>query len=374
LRAAPPSRAKRDRANIERMRSLFPLVLIALSLPHHATAAAPRTGRRTEPNKTTPRATPSPSPRPVTREVKVKTSEELAAALADAKPGDTITLAARTYSGSFEAKTSGTAERRIRLVGPPEAILDGGDPGFDTTFAFHLTGRFWTLEGFTLVGADKGLMLDGASDNVIDHLTVRGTGTEGVHFRAFSSRNVLKNSRVFDTGKRTPGFGEGVYIGSASGSNWAKVTGGEPDRCDENQVLDNHIGPDVRAEGLDIKEGTAGGVVRGNTFDATGIRGENFADSFVDVKGNGYTIEGNTGVNPRGAGALKNGIEITHVLDGWGTGNTLRRNTLDLGGAPGFGIEVKKGSVGNVVCSDNEATRAGKGLANVPLTDCPGQR
>jgi hypothetical protein len=346
------------------------MLLLAFLAAH--VSAAPAPGRKPARNAVpaTPRPTPSPTTRPVTREVKVKTAEQLTAALADAKPGDTITLAPGTYAGNFEAGAKGTADRRIRLVGPKEAVLDGGDPGFDTTYTFHLTGRFWTLEGFTLLGADKGLMLDGANDNVIDHVTVHGTGTEGVHFRAFSSRNVLKNSTVYDTGKRTPGFGEGVYIGSASAANWAKHSGGEPDRCDENQVLDNHIGPDVRAEGLDVKEGTSGGIVRGNTFDATGIRGEHFADSFIDLKGNNYTIEGNAGVNPKGPGALKSGIEITHVLDGWSTGNRLQRNTLDLGGAAGFGINVKKGLTGNVICRDNTVTHADKGTANVPLTDC----
>ncbi|MET9554534.1 hypothetical protein [Streptomyces sp. NPDC006645] len=53
------------------------------------------------------------------------------------------------------------------------------------------------------------------------------------------------------------------------------------DASDRIHVLDNRIGPNVAAEGIDIKEGTNDGVVRGNTFNGTGITGQNSGDSWV---------------------------------------------------------------------------------------------
>ena len=53
-----------------------------------------------------------------------------------------------------------------------------------------------------------------------------------------------------------------------------------------NTVIRNCIiGPNVRAEGIDIKEGTLNTLVEKNKFDATGISAQNYADSFIDLKG-----------------------------------------------------------------------------------------
>ncbi|WP_162060939.1 right-handed parallel beta-helix repeat-containing protein [Undibacterium sp. KW1] len=62
----------------------------------------------------------------------------------------------------------------------------------------------------------KGIILDTSSNNVLQNLTVHDVDDEGIHFRAFSTDNVLKNSHIYNTGKKQAGFGEGVYIGSAN--------------------------------------------------------------------------------------------------------------------------------------------------------------
>ena len=61
----------------------------------------------------------------------------------------------------------------------------------------------------------------------------------------------------------------------------------------------------MAAEAIDIKEGSCCGVIRGNTFDGTGEKGQNGGDSWIDVKGDKYTIEDNTGKNP-----LLDGIQV----------------------------------------------------------------
>jgi hypothetical protein len=44
-------------------------------------------------------------------------------------------------------------------------------------------------------------------------------------------------------------------------------------------------------------------------------------------------------------------------------------NTADVRAA-GFGFNVNSGTSGTVVCSNNTVTNAGRGAANVPLTNC----
>lgn len=288
----------------------------------------------------------------------VRTAGELTRALAAARPGQVIQLADGTYRGQFTIRTSGTASAPVTLRGSRGAVLDGG--GTSSGYALHLDGvRSWRLEGFTVRGAQKGVVLDRSSSVVLRGLDVGGTGMEAVHFRSASSDNRLEDSLVHDTGRSVPGYGEGVYLGSAV-SHWDRYGGGGPDRSDRNVVVGNRIWA-TTAESVDVKEGTTGGVLQGNSFDGAGLTGAHFADSWVDVKGNGYRVTGNRGVR-----SLRDGFQ-THVqLAGWGRGNVFSANQLTVDG-PGYGIAVDEPATsGTRVTCDNTVTRAGRGLSNVP--------
>jgi len=316
------------------------------------------------------------------RAVSVDSAAELTAALADAEPGDVITLASGTYDGTFFATRSGTDDAPITLTGPRTAVLSNTERGCDPNvpegrdvkycgLGLHLNNvSGWHLTGFSVRDAAKGIVLDGSSNNVLDGVEVSDVEDEGIHFRTSSSDNILRNSSVHDTGTKQPGFGEGVYLGSAV-SNWPKFGedgGDSPDRSDRNQVIDNEIGPNVTAELIDIKEGTVDGVISGNTFDGDGITGDHFSDSWIDAKGNDYILEENIGTFT-GDGEVVDGYQTHQQVPGAGCGNTWRANESDLGGASGFAINVtnqsKCGTNPNVVSSDNTVTGADKGLTNI---------
>ena len=89
------------------------------------------------------------------------------------------------------------------------------------TTACTITGDHWRIEGLTVAHATKGIVLDGSVGTVIDGVEVFDIGDEGVHFRPCSSDGVLRNSFIHDTGRNSPQYGEGVYVGSAT-SNWDK--------------------------------------------------------------------------------------------------------------------------------------------------------
>jgi parallel beta-helix repeat protein len=314
-------------------------------------------------------------------EIVVRDAPSLRAALAAARPGQTITLADGTYSGDaadgsdgkepgrYVIDRSGTAADPITLRGGAAATLTGGGPGGG--YVLHLVGaQHWRLVGFTVADGAKGIVLDGSGDNLLDGLHVRDVGDEGVHFRANSSRNTLRNSTIQATGLRSEGFGEGVYIGSAN-SNWERYTGGLPDRSDDNSVLGNRIF-DTRAENIDIKEGTQRGIIRGNVLGGDAIAGQNSADSWIDVKGSYYVIEGNEGTHSAGGtsaaecsdgnGRFCNGIEVHTPIEGSGAYNIIRANTLAVN-APGVGVWLQNDAVerGNVIGCDNRVTGAGAG-------------
>ncbi|RSM77273.1 hypothetical protein DMH04_35030 [Kibdelosporangium aridum] len=320
--------------------------------------------------------------------VDVSTAAQLQAALAGATPGTTIRMAAGTYRGSFVSQKAGTSSQPITLTGPANAVLINDGPsgtapscpaptaGWDSGYGLWLYGApYWNLTGFTVAESKKGIILDNSHHTTIDGVYVHHVDEEAVHFRRSSADSVIRNSRITDTGLVQKGYGEGVYIGSAN-SNWkCHGNSGGVDKADRVQVLDNRIGPNIAAEPIDVKEGTQGGVIRGNTFNGQGITGQNSADSWVDVKGTGYLIENNTGTFSS-PGTFANGYE-THnpsttpsLLNG--CGNTWRDNKSDLGGAGEYAIRITSTSKcrerPNVVYASNTVTRATKGLTNIPVT------
>jgi hypothetical protein len=303
--------------------------------------------------------------------IPVTNAAELHTALANAQPGQTIVLADGLYQGEFVAARSGTALAPITIQGSPAAILAGET--ITENYVFHLNkANYWVLTGFTLRNAGKGIMLDKANNNVLEHLVIEQTGQEAVHFRRCSSSNLLHYSTIRETGVITPGFGEGVYVGSDS-DKWSEYSCDDDlrDKSHYNQIRNNHFGPNIRAEAIDVKEGTVGGVILNNTFDATGLQGLNYADSWIDVKGNRYKIGHNRG-DQKGNPALQHGFETHSKAGGWGRDNVFYANALTMNGG-GYGIHIDNAgeNPGNTVCVNNQVTGARLGVTNIPLTGKP---
>lgn len=226
-------------------------------------------------------------------------------------------------------------------------------------YGLHLDGAsYWTVSGLTVTGGQKGIMIDSATGVVVDGVTVHGLTMEGVHFRDSSTDGVIRNSTIYDTGNDGRGMGEGVYVGTANTLS---------DRSDRIQILDNTIGPDVGGENVDIKEGTTGARIVGNTFDGSGLTGANYDDSWVDVKGDDVLVQNNTGRN-----TTNDGYQTHTQQSGWGCGTVFKGNKSTLTGAGGstrWAIDVTNAGAGcrTTVYSSNTVT-GGKGLTNIPVT------
>ncbi|MFB7497909.1 right-handed parallel beta-helix repeat-containing protein [Streptomyces sp. NPDC056161] len=286
--------------------------------------------------------------------IEVATAAQLKSALTTVAPGDTIHLADGTYTGNFKAATAASAGSRITLTGSAKAVLTAGGG-----YGLHLNGAsYWTVSGVTVTGGQKGIVIDSARGVVVDGVTVHDLDMEGVHFRTSSTDGVIRNSRVYDTGKDGRGMGEGVYVGTANTLS---------DKSDRIQILDNTIGPGVGGENIDIKEGTTGARIVGNTFDGSGLTGANYDDSWVDVKGNDVLVADNTGKN-----TTNDGYQTHTQQSGWGCGTVFRNNRSTLTGASGanrLAIDVTNLSSGcpTTVHSSNTVT-GGAGLTNITVT------
>jgi hypothetical protein len=287
--------------------------------------------------------------------VTVRSAKALKRALANSQPGQEIILAPGTYVGNFSVTHSGSPAAPVTLCGSRDATLDGGD--LSHGYVLHLDhASWWRIEGFTVEDAQKGVVADGSDHDLFDGLYVHSTGDEGIHLRSFSSDDVISHCLIRDTGQKVAFFGEGVYVGSAH-KNWCRYSGCRPDASDDDLIEYNNIA-DTTAENVDIKEGTTGGRIIGNTFDGTGMVAT-AATAWVNVKGNDWTIAENTGTT-----SIKDGFQVHQVYPGWGMSNVFRGNKAEVNG-PGYGIYVQSKRLRTIVFCDNQVMGAGRGFSNI---------
>jgi hypothetical protein len=318
-----------------------------------ATATAPRNGQNTP--GPTGQAPAAAAPGNCGRGTVVYAASQLRAALARARPGETIELAAGIYQGNFEATTSGTPSAPITLCGSRSAVLEGD--GINSGYTFYLDhASWWRVEDFTVEGGQKGVMTDYATHDLLYGLYVHGTGDEAIHLRSFSSYDTVSHNVIRDTGLLVAFYGEGIYVGSAH-SNWCRYTNCQPDGSDYDTLIGNNIA-DTTAENIDIKEGTIGGVIEDNHFNGTGMVAS-AATSWVNVKGNDWTITGNTGID-----SIENGLSVHQVYPGWGIGNVFTGNQIVVDG-PGYGIFVQSRHLDTVVACDNTVAGAQLGFSTI---------
>ena len=223
-----------------------------------------------------------------------QSARDLQTALDDATPGTLVVVGKGTWATNetltrtFEVKNKGASRSSPITICGPGAKLDGNRR--HAGLLLHKS-RFVTVTGLTVQNAAKGIKMWSVSDCTLDGVTVDGTNVEAVHIQFSSHRNTVRNCKIRNTGRTIPNVGEGIYLGSSRRNKKGDV-------CVGNRILDNVIGPGVTAEPIDVKEYTRDGVIAGNTLDGRDLCSK-CPDpvSLVNVKGRGYRIERNIGLN-----------------------------------------------------------------------------
>lgn len=280
------------------------------------------------------------------REIAVYDGQSLHSALVSASPGDDIVLYPGDYTGIktespedrwhyFHSHRSGTSNAPITLRSYSRTDIQqlNGSSVSGAGYVFYLTGDHWRVENLIFHTGQKGIMLDSANHNVFNNIAVHNVRDEGVHFRKSSSHNILRNCHIYNTGRLKPGFGEAVYVGTHEGDRLA-------DHSNFNRIGGCLLGPGVTAEAVDIKAGTINTIVEHNVMDATDVSGENYADSFIDIKGNEIFIRFNQ-MHWRGNRFMDHGI---HVLKREHRSSNIYSNKVTLANGKSF-LKIGRGTV-----------------------------
>lgn len=262
--------------------------------------------------------------------VYVKDTEELKSALANAQAGDEIILAEGEYiySGStpkgrmFTGEANGTESKPIIICSENPAnpsVISGIN--VNKNYALTITGDWWEVRNIKVTNASKGIILDNSNHTKLINCEVYNTGAEGIHFRDNSSYCLADSCLIYDTGVISPGYGEGIYVGSA------KSTTGYGYNCDYNTIRGCIFGAGITAEHIDIKEYTTGTVIENCIFNGTGISGENSSKSFVNIKGNDCIIRNCTGYR-NSCEKITRAFESNQIVDGWGQNTQVYGNKV----------------------------------------------
>ncbi|MFN0091559.1 MAG: nitrous oxide reductase family maturation protein NosD [Acidimicrobiales bacterium] len=253
----------------------------------------------------------------------------LVAALGEARPGDLVDVAPGVYEGPIETVRPGGPRDPIRLRGGGARLEGGG-----TDDAVTITHDYVHLEGFEITGADRLVLVRGASGVVLADNHLHGAGGECVRLRWFARRNLIRDNRIEDCGDE--GFdlaakhknGEGVYIGTAP-EQLSKNPTSAPDNSDGNVVRGNRIR--ARAECVDVKEAARDNLIEGN--DCRGGLDEE-AGGFSS-RGVATVIRDNLSAGHKGAGVRLGGDGRRDGIDSVVVGNRLVDND-------GFGVKVER--------------------------------
>ncbi|WP_175574295.1 cadherin-like beta sandwich domain-containing protein [Teredinibacter haidensis] len=285
--------------------------------------------------------------------VTAETVEELQTALLNAEPNDEIFVLPITHEGVASLETSGhvdayfysaqsgTADHPITLRGAVTGafpVLTGSD---GTKDVLRLDGNYWVVNSLEITGGRNGVVLDRASHNTIEGLSVHHVNERGVLLRNGSSNNTIRRNHISHTGlsprENVEAFGEAIVVGS-SADDWSAAPSGTLDEKDyENRIHNNLIGPGVLAEAVDIKEGTQQTEVKYNILDGSSTGSEE-EGALIVVKGLSAEISHNDVINTS-ASHLHHLLVVKDVERDWVTDSSgsdiidFYQNISDLGGA-----------------------------------------
>jgi len=280
---------------------------------------------------------------------------DLRAAIAALRPGEFLELGGGTYlmSSAFRITVNGTADAPIviRAKSGERPVIDQTNTGqnvIEISSSSHLV-----ISGIGFTGGSHGIRLMDSDFVTIEDCEVWGTGDVAISANSGGTYEGLK--LLHNHIHHTNGTGEGMYLGC--NSNACRVA--------NSLIAGNYIhhtnGPGVeQGDGIELKEGSYGNVIRDNvvhdtnypgilTYSTVGNGGPNVIEGNVIWNTNDYGIQSAADAVIRNNIILGSAIALQPHQAGSPANQQVTHNTVI---AQGSGIEVR-GVVGPIVIANN---------------------
>lgn len=192
----------------------------------------------------------------------------LRTAIAALKPGEELRLAGGTYTvdSGFRVTVNGTAQQPIvmRSKDGERAVIQQTNAGQNV---FEISGSSnFVVRNIEFTGGSHGIRLMSSSFITIEGCEVHDTGDVAISANSggtYEGLKILRN-HIHDTN----GTGEGMYLGC--NSNGCRLA----NSLIEGNYIHNTNGPTVeQGDGIELKEGSYGNVIRDNVIHDTNYPG-----------------------------------------------------------------------------------------------------
>lgn len=223
--------------------------------------------------------------RPATQNTATAPWCSLAPAAGQTQPGDVVHLAPGVYRGTFRPLSSGTVDRRIRVVADaPGVVLDAAGAA-NALKLISVSG--WSFEGMTITaGVNQGVWADSTRDIALRGVTITANPGAGVQ---------LKNAASTTIADSTISANGSAGVLETAGSTATRISG--------NRITGNGRGSGTY-NGDGVQLGGANAVVADNTITDNGDPGLYEHGVYAAAASTSWTIERNL-ISGSGAANIK---------------------------------------------------------------------
>jgi parallel beta-helix repeat protein len=264
--------------------------------------------------------------------------------------GQTVQVAAGTYTGTASLGHSGAAGAPIVFQAAPGVTISGGSKGFSLSSRSHVV-----IRGFTITGTSSyGVYLFAASDVRVEasHISfagqpVDGSTHAGVYVNSSTDVHVVGNVVDHNTDSGIVVTADSTQVevrGNTAYSNarqYTRAAAGIDVRGGSGVTVAGNVSHHNEDSGLNLTS-TQGDVVTGNVLYNNGDHGIDDRDSPNDVI-TGNTVYGNVtaGINLEGTSGstgctVANNVSVNNGINSPRTSSNIRVDTLS---APGTTID-----------------------------------
>ncbi|AWW32863.1 hypothetical protein DN752_23480 [Echinicola strongylocentroti] len=191
--------------------------------------------------------------------IQVNPGDDVATIIQNANGGDDLVFSPGTYDKVLIENRQFTenAPLVIKSDGTGEVVFETVT---NTGTAFKIANSSYVVvQGVFIKGGLNSVVIEASDHIVVMDCDISQPGQAGIHVHLSSTYVDIKNNHIYETGKRNPQWGEGIYVGT--GSYYSATF---PDNCEHIWIEGNELHECGYGEAINVKGESFHVTVRDN--------------------------------------------------------------------------------------------------------------